>query len=237
MQKLFDECRGIYGDKYLKNGDTMIATSSILQRMRKKLEIVRVPDSRVSYEFILNDQHVLFTKSVAYGMNTKRRDKFDTDGICTTIGNATRAVRKFFKDERFQHHVLGLNLANSVHDMAVFIRKNEKVYELVHFDPNELSTSRAMNEFQKSLSTRTTRRGYHPRQGNADGKCSYLAWTELLGFILLGKNPFVTENLLWFDAGNKTYFSSDELISLREQRNAKGRELRRNQNNSSVSKI
>lgn len=130
MQKLLEECQQIYGIKYLEDGDTMIATTSMLQKLQQKLEITEIRDSLVSHKFILNGQYGLFAKSVTYFTNKTKRDEFDKEKICTEIGNAMRAIRKFFKQERF-------NLGNSTHDMAVFIKKNGGTYELVHFDPNE----------------------------------------------------------------------------------------------------
>lgn len=223
MLQLFKECERIYSIRYLQDGDTMIATTTVLQKLQRGLEVAEVQDSRVDYKFVLNGQHGLFTRSVAYGTSGTKRDIFDKKKICTEIGNATRAIRKFFKQERFRYYVLGLNLGNASHDMAVFVRKNGETYDLLHFDPNERSSSKAMDHFQKSLAKRTTRRDYHPEQGNADGKSSYLAWIELLKFILLKKNPFGLENLLEYDFGNKTYYTREELDILRAERNEKRR--------------
>lgn len=205
MQKLFLECQQIYRINYLENGETMIATSSVLQNLQENLNVIKVRDSVVSYDFILRGQHGLFTRSVTYVTRMSRRDEFDKNKVCTEVGNATRAVRKFFKQKEFAHCVMGLNLGNAWHDMAVFIKKNGKAYDLVHFDPNEQTSSKTMDEFQKSLSKNTTRRGYHPKGGNSDGKCSYLTWMELLEFILLNKNPFMSGELLEYDTLNRTY--------------------------------
>lgn len=105
--------------------------------------------------------------------------------------------------------------------MAIFVRKNDKTHDLVHFDLNEGSVSKVMNSFQKSLAKPTTRMDYHPKGGNADGKCSYLTWMELLEFILLNKNPFMVENLLEYDAGSKTYLTKEAFNELRTMRNEK----------------
>lgn len=225
MQKLFEECQSIYSINYLERGDTMVATTSVLQRLRQELEVLEVQDSLVNYKFVINGQHGLFTRSVTYGTNRTKRDKFDKNGICTEVGNAIRAIRKFFKQERFKHHILGLNLGNSLHDMAVFVRKNGETYNLAHFDPNELSVSKIMDQFQRGLAKETIRRGYHPKEGNTDGKCSFLSWTELLKFILLIANPFVLEDLLEYDPGSKTYYTETALIELRAKRNEEKRRV------------
>lgn len=142
------------------------------------------------------------------------------------IGNATRAIRKFFKLKQYQDHVVGLNLGNALHDMAIFVRKTGKTYELVHFDPNKQSVSRATDNFQNSLSKNTTRKGYHPEMGNPDGKCSYLAWMELLKFILLGKNPLQKQDLLMYDTFDKTYYTEEKLNKLKAERSKKKKEKR-----------
>lgn len=196
MQKLLKECEQIYETEYLKNGDTMVATTSLLQTLQRELNIIEIQDSRVIHRFISNGTHVLFTKSVTYESQKTRRDAFDKTRVCTEIGNATRAVRTFFRHEQYHKCVVGLNLGNASHDMAVFIKKRTSCYDLVHFDPNKQSVSKAMNAFERSLAHNTTRRGYHPTDGNPEGICSYLAWKELLKFILMRKNPFTMKNLL-----------------------------------------
>lgn len=221
MQKLFEECEQIYKTKYLIDGDTMIATTLVLQQLQRNLEIVEIHDSRVSYKIIVNGPHALFASSVAYKSDKTRRDAFDTNKICTTIGNATRTIRRFFNQERFRDFVFALNLGNTAHDMAVFVRKSNGTYHLVHFNPNEQTVSRTMNAFEKSLGRKTTRMGYHPKSGNPNGICSYLTWMELLRFILMNKNPFIIENLLVYNKVNKTYCTNDELVKFRLEYNKK----------------
>lgn len=187
MQKLFEECEQIYKIKYLKDGDTMIATTLVLQQLQRNLEIVEIHDSNVSYKIIVNGPHALFASSVAYKSDKTRRDAFDTSKICTTIGNATRTIRRFFNQERFRDFVLALNLGNAAHDMAVFVRKSNDAYHLVHFNPNERSVSRTMNVFEKSLAKKTTRMGYHPENGN-----TYGIWSKISLVTLQSQGHFCT---------------------------------------------
>lgn len=56
-------------------------------------------DSTVSYRFVSNGSHVFFARLVAYKSHRTRRDAFDKTEICAKIGNATRAIRKFFNQE------------------------------------------------------------------------------------------------------------------------------------------
>lgn len=211
MQKLLAECQRIYSVRYLEDGDTMIATTSVLQALQRDLSVVRIQDSRVDYKFVVYKQHALFTKSVTYKTRQSKRDEFDVDHICTEIGNATRAIRKFFRQKQFKNYSVGVNIGNSRHDMAVFIKKECNSYDLVHFDPNEKSASKAMTNFQKSLAKNSTRRGYHPKNGNKNGKCSFLAWNEILQFLLLEKNPFKLRNLLIYDKQDNTYYTEKEI--------------------------
>lgn len=178
MQKLFEECRRIYEREYVEGGGTMVATTSVLKKLQEKLEVIEVQDSNVSYKFIVNGCHGLFAKSVAYSTKRTRRDEFDKEKVCTEIGNATRAIRKFFKHRHNKQYILGLNLGNEHHDMAVFIGRDGGKYDLVHFDPNERASSLTMDKFQISLSKSARRRGYHSKNGNLDGKCSLLSWVQ-----------------------------------------------------------
>lgn len=218
MQKLFEQCRQIYSDKYLKEGETMVATSSVLQKLRENLRVVEVRESKVSHKFIVNGRHALFARSVTYSTRKARRDVYDREKICTEVGNAIRAIKRFFKQEQGKRFVLGLNLGNERHDMAVFVRKDDHIYDLVHFDPNGGASSQTMDRFSRGLPRSARRRGYHPKNGNPDGKCSYLSWMELLEFILLNKNPFLTENLLEFDTLNRIYMTKSELDNLMARR-------------------
>lgn len=88
MEKLFNKCRKIYKEKYLEDGDTMIATTSVLQELQQELDIIEVQDSRLSYKSVSNGSHALSTKSVTYKSSKTARDEFDTAGICTESGNA-----------------------------------------------------------------------------------------------------------------------------------------------------
>lgn len=65
----------------------------------------------------------------------------------------------FFDQEHYCDYVLGFNLGNAKHDMAVFVRKNNGFYELVHFDPNDGAISNTMNGFVHKLGKKVLRKG------------------------------------------------------------------------------
>lgn len=149
---------------------------------------------------------------------------FDREKRCTEIGNAVRAIRKFFNDERFADCILGLKMGTFTHDMAVFIRKNDKIHVVLHFDPNRQTSSTLMDRFHQDLGPHVLRRGYHSRDGNVGAICSYHSWMELLRFILLKENPFTyLKRILIFDLVSKKYYSKSKLKRLNDDRNAKKR--------------
>lgn len=225
MNKLYNKCCRIYEEKYLKGGYTLMATTEVLGQLQKKLRIIKLR-GRSSFKFISRGSHVLFAKSVTYKSNKAARDEYDTGKICTEIGNAVQAIRKFFNQERYRGCVLGFNLGNANHDMAVFIRKINGIYELAHFDPNIGATSNTMDGFVKKLGKTVIRRGYHSLDGNPNGICSYLSWMELLKFVLHGRNPFVTESLLEFDRTKKTYCTRLEIQNSCIERKATRRDYK-----------
>lgn len=194
----------------------MEATTLVLEELQRELKTIEVLDSRLNQKLVCNGSHVLFTKSVTYKSRKTVRDVFDEKGICTEVGNATRVIRNFFNQKCFHDYTLGFNLGNAKHDMAVFVRKNNGIYEVVHFDPNGSAISRTMDEF-----VNVSRKGYHPRSGNPNEICSYLSWMELLKFVLCAKNPFMIRNLFEYDEVEKTYYTTLDIENLRMERNEK----------------
>lgn len=66
MQKLLKESEQIHEADFIRDGDTMVATASILRTLQRELEIIEIQDSRVSYRFISNGTHVLFARSLQF---------------------------------------------------------------------------------------------------------------------------------------------------------------------------
>lgn len=241
MEELYKECKTIYHIRYTIGRDTHAATAKVLERLQEEtngLTVLDIPDTKIRGEFVLHGEHAIYTRPVNYATKQSRKDKFDRKQIGAPINTATRAIKRFFKfnEEKYKNYIIGLNLGNEGHDMAVFVKKNKFTYELIHFNPNGGERSKRMEEFAKQMSIYAIRKGYKPERDNDEGACSFMAWKELLKFLLLGENPFTRQNLLDYSISDRTYLSKIELEKRTEERRQYANRLFRNKRRQVIAK-
>ena len=146
--------------------------------------------------------------------------------ISTTCKSAARALKAFFKE--YPNHTVGMGIGTHEHDMALFISKDSNNYNVIHFEPNPRRTSKITRELVKWLGKNASLQGYHAPNGNAKGRCTYLAYTELLRFLLNNYDPRRENTLKTFCKPAKTYLSVQETQKYYMERRKKDNNNKKN---------
>lgn len=76
----------------------------------------------------------------------------------------------------------------AIHESALFLKRNEKRYEGIHYNPNPTGGMKVIDKMHKILRLKLF--GYHDPKGNPNGMCSLLSWKEILLMFLCLKDPF-----------------------------------------------
>lgn len=81
-------------------------------------------------------------------------------------------------------------LGTQFHEGCVFVRKVERKYHILHYNPTFDSHVTIFGEFIFKLEVETEIYGYQDVDNNKDGYCTFLAWVEMV-FLFLGKKKSV----------------------------------------------
>lgn len=129
------------------------------------------------------------------------------------------------KTRKNDDHILACNIGNLQHDTVVFVKRNEeKQYIFLHYDPNVDVSSDIVKSFIKEFGCNTQWFGYNSSSGNVEAKCTQYAWEEIFQFFILGKNPFLKDNIKIYSSVAKKYCSRSEMevvgMNFKEYNNA-----------------
>lgn len=214
--KPFEKCKQILNQRYVLEKNSYLTSGEILEELSKHVQSIQVRNGKTTSEFLLCGNHALYTKVVAYHRKYHiSANQLDVMKICTTIKASKGHIQAFFNKPEHRNYILGVNIGNLQHDMAIFIKKEPKNdYTFIHFDPNTGVSSQITNAFTKQFGKNTRRFGYHHSQGNIQGKCTLLTWMELLSFLLKAENPFKRLDLKQYCPTTKTYVTTEEFLEV-----------------------
>lgn len=203
------ECKKLLHENYIIEENSYRAVGKLIETLRKELKEVHVKMSQTTDAvFVVNNGKAFYTRvPVLQGIQHKP-SKFDEMNISTTCKSAARALKAFFKE--YPNHTVGMGIGTTEHDMALFISKDIHKYNVIHFEPNPRRTSKITRELVKWLGKNSSLQGYHAPNGNKNGRCTYLAYTELLRFLLKNYDPRQDNILKTFCKPAKTYLSVQE---------------------------
>lgn len=210
--ELFDSCKKILKQLYIGDQNSYLAGGILLRELSKYAESCEIKSGKTTARFLVCGNHVLYTKTVAYHRKYQiAHNRFDVMKNCTTVKASKIHIRAFFNKDEYRKCTLAINIGNLQHDMAVFIRKEASgTYHFIHYDPNQGVTSQITTKFVHQFGSKITRHGYHDKNGNQQGNCTELSWTEILQFMLKHENPFDRVDLKRFCSVTKTYLSTSE---------------------------
>lgn len=104
----------------------------------------------------------------------------------------------------YEDYTLALDVGTKDHDTILFTHKikgggrGKPKYAHIHYNPNIDESLGVLNHYLNKMSKHYNLYGYHSADGNLDGKCSSLCWTEVFKFMRLGFNPFTDSKIdLW----------------------------------------
>lgn len=217
MNQLADchrECETILSKVYTIEGNSYVAAEKIMTELGKHLRADEIRTGKTTARFLVQEKRALYTRIVAYHDKKQiKSNQLDVGRLCTTIKGSRSVIQAFFNYEngKYKDHTLVVNIGNLQHDMAVFINKNEKnKYVFIHFDPNIKASSQIMNAFVKQFGKDNERYGYHSQDGNVQGNCTYLAWMEILNFMLKDENFPPNVELGQYCSREQTYLIKNE---------------------------
>lgn len=203
---LWTNCERILHRNYFLDRNSYHAAGETIEKLKANLKNINIRTNQHSeVTFLINDKKAFFTRvPVAQGKN-KIASKYDDFNITTTCKAAAAAVKIFLK--AYPRFTIGLAIGTEQHDMALFIKKNADRYQMIHFEPNPGRSSRITARFARQFGKSTILHGYHDPDGNTKGKCTYLAYLELLNFMIKEYNPMLHVPLLPYCTAAKTYIS------------------------------
>lgn len=196
---IYEKCENIVHRDYFLYKDSYLAASNVISELKvnQKFNQLKINAGKgVSATFIEHNGYVLLDKTIAYS----GRKQPDCDGpqgalvkqLVTSTSCGAGLMKRFFNQYRDKNYIVGANIANRKHDMAIFMLRGEQ-YRFVHYNPNPKSASRVTIEFIHKFGKNSIVSGYNDPDENRDGKCTYLSWMQLLKIFVLHHNPFHLE--------------------------------------------
>lgn len=121
---------------------------------------------------------------------------------CVTVNSYHIIVKAFFA--LYPDFTLAVDIGTKDHDTIIFTQKikggghGKPSYAHIHFNPNIDEEVAVVTYYVQKMSANYLFSGYHSQDGNLNGECSSLCWTEVFKFIRLSFNPFVDKRIdLW----------------------------------------
>lgn len=214
-----ERCKQILNRRYVVEGNSYLAGGEVLRELSKHARSIQIKSGKTTAEFLVCDNHVLYTKTVAYHRKHQiATNQLDVMRTCTTVKASKTHIQAVLNKREYRNCILAINIGNLQHDMAIFMKKGVNgSYQFIHYDPNQGATSQITTKFVQQFGTKCSRYGYHADDGNIQGNCTQLAWIEILKFMLLRENPFERVDLKRFCSITKTYLSTSEYEQVKER--------------------